>query len=116
MKNSAIVILALSFVSGAGLVTGCMHERVIQPPAVVSSGRAEIEVTEPPPAPIAESIMISPGAGYVWIPGAWDWRGNAWVWEKGRWVIPPEPGSYWVPHRYEYRNGKHMFIPGGWTK
>ena len=98
-----------------GLATGCVHERDHHRDAVVT-GQAEVEVSEAPPAPIAESVTVSPGAGYVWIPGGWDWRGNAWVWEKGRWEVPPSPGAYWAPHRYEYRNGKHVFMRGGWTK
>ena len=23
-------------------------------------------------------------------------------------------GAGWVPHHYEYRNGAHVFISGGW--
>lgn len=94
-------------------VSGCVvRERTIYrsgpPPA-----REEVTVAEAPPPPIIEKISVSPGPGFVWIGGAWVWRGH-WVWERGHWVRPPRVGAIWVPHRYEYRNGVHIFIRGGW--
>jgi hypothetical protein len=117
MKKTLAIVGILLSVVGVILVTGCVHERHHHhQDAVVTSGAEEIEVTEAPPPPVAESITISPGAGYVWVPGAWDWRGTAWVWEQGRWSTPPTPGAYWVPHRYEERNGKRVFIRGNWER
>ena len=99
---------------GAVLVTGCVQERVHDHPSAATGVGDEVVVAEAPPAPMVESITVSPGAGYVWIPGAWDWRGTAWVWAHGRWAHPPAPGAVWVAHRYEERNGTHVFIRGGW--
>ena len=116
MKKSFAFIAALLIAAGTVLVTGCVQERAHHHPSAVATAGAgdEIVVTEAPPTPMAESITISPGAGYVWIPGAWDWRGSAWVWVHGQWAHPPAPGAVWVAHRYEERNGTHVFIRGGW--
>jgi hypothetical protein len=88
------------------LVAGCA---VTSP---VGSG-GEVEVAEPPPTLIMEKVPPSPGPGYVWIGGAWDWHGH-WMWDRGHWDRPPHPGAVWVPHRYVERDGKHVFIHGEW--
>jgi hypothetical protein len=92
----------------AGLFsTGC--NLYVRPPA------AEVEVSGAPPAPEVDVQTSMPGPGYVWIGGSWIWGpGDHWVWEKGRWDRPPHAGAAWVPHHYEYRNGRHVFVRGGW--
>ncbi|MGH7939987.1 MAG: YMGG-like glycine zipper-containing protein [Limisphaerales bacterium] len=62
---------------------------------------------EPPPQP-DETIVGSPGPGYVWISGAWQWNGIGWVWIGGRWAYPPWPNAVWA-HGYWYRGPF-----GGW--
>jgi WXXGXW repeat (2 copies) len=100
-------------VAGPILLTGCAHEPAHGHPPE-GGPVAEVVVPQAPPMPRAEAISASPGASYVWIPGAWDWRGSDWVWEQGRWAYPPMPGAVWVPHRCESRNGTYVFIHGGW--
>jgi hypothetical protein len=73
----------------------------------------ETVVNEAPPAPLTEVVMSSPGPDFAWIGGVWVWN-NRWVWEAGRWDRRPSAGAAWVPHKYENRNGKHVFVRGGW--
>jgi hypothetical protein len=40
--------------------------------------------------------------------------GGTVVWEGGHWARPPYRVVEWMPHRYAYRNGVHVFIRGGW--
>ncbi len=104
-----LLIIAVSM-----LVSGCVvRERTVyrQPPPPVVGG--EIVVTGAPPPPMVETVTVSPGPAFVWIGGAWAWHGH-WVWERGHWAHPPHPGAVWVAHHYEYRNGVHVFIRGGW--
>lgn len=114
MNNSNSLKSILLIALGSALVTGCVvHERVVYreaPPAVVGQ---EVVVTEAAPAPLVETVTVSPGPGYVWIGGGWVWHGH-WVWAHGHWGHPPRPGAVWVAHRYEYRNGVHVYIRGGW--
>jgi hypothetical protein len=105
--------------AGSLLATGCVtRERVVYrqapPPVYVATAPPqEVVVTEAPPPVIVESRTSAPGSGFIWIGGAWVWRGH-WVWEHGRWARPPHPGYVWRPHHYEYRNGVHIFVGGGW--
>jgi len=99
-------------VAGMVLTSGCEN----LPPADYDSGAAvgkEILVPTAPPLPVVEEVTVSPGPGYVWVAGSWNWLGH-WVWESGHWAKPPKPGMVWVPHQFEYRAGKRVFIRGGW--
>jgi hypothetical protein len=112
--------------SGALLLSACVvydgpPRRVVyvrQPPIVVEQQPAypvgtEVVADSAPPVPLAEVETASPGVDFVWIPGIWVWEGR-WIWTAGHWDRPPFPGAVWVPHRYVYRNGAHVFIRGGW--
>ena len=37
------------------------------------------------PAPMVEAIPITPGPGYDWVPGYWNWDGSTWMWVYGSW-------------------------------
>ena len=115
MKKLSWSKLGLLLLAGTLLASGCVYrERVVyrQPVAPATVG-SEVVVTEAPPPLIEETIAVSPGPRFVWIGGNWVWR-NHWVWQRGHWERPPRAGVVWVPHRYEYRGGVHVFIRGGW--
>jgi len=110
-RDSSLGWLAITL-AGLVLASGC----VTRPPAEAESGARvgqEIIVPTAPPLPVTEDVTVSPGAGFIWVGGAWDWVGH-WVWESGHWARPPKPGMTWVPHQFEYRAGKRVFIRGGW--
>ena len=66
-----------------------------------------------PPAPrYYGAVGRSPGVGFVWTDGYWDWRGNNWYWVDGRWMRPPHGHTVWVApqwrrdgHGYRMRRG-----------
>jgi hypothetical protein len=124
MKKTALFKSLFLASASSLLVSGCVvRERVVYrppppPPAPVvvvpePVVAGEIFVTAAPPPPIVEQVTVSPGPAFVWIGGNWVWHGK-WMWERGHWARPPHPGAVWVPHRYVYRNGRHVFINGGW--
>lgn len=119
MKNSILVKSSLLGLAVASLTSGCVYrERVVyrQPRArvvAVEPAGTEVVVQSAPPAPIVETVTVAPSPGFVWIGGIWAWHGR-WVWEAGHWARPVRVGAVWVPHRYEYRGGVHVFIRGGW--
>jgi hypothetical protein len=110
--RSALLILVI-LVAGAGCVVHDQPVYTTAPgPYAVASG--EVVVAGPPPPPIQETVVASPGAGFVWIGGSWGWGGNRWNWEHGHWAKPPHSGAVWVPHRYYNREGRHVWVRGGW--
>lgn len=61
-----------------------------------SQGQVQtVYVAQAPPPPRVETVYVSPGPGYVWVGGEWEWRGR-WVWTSGHWAYPPRPGVVWV--------------------
>jgi len=75
---------------------------------------AEIYVNIAPPAPRYE-VVPAPRAGYVWVPGYWDWRGQRYVWVRGRWEREHH-GMYWHPNRWVEREGRYVFERGRWDR
>jgi hypothetical protein len=66
-----------------------------------------MQVGSQPPADKTEDKPASPGFGYIWVSGYWDYIGGQYVWRNGRWV-QGKPDYEYVRARYEY-DGK------GWT-
>jgi hypothetical protein len=52
-------------------------------------------VQQAPPPPPVETVMVSPGPGYLWVGGEWEWH-NRWVWRGGYWGHPPVGCSIWI--------------------
>ena len=66
-----------------------------QPPvaAAIQPPPTNVEVRLAPPAPITELQPNSPGNGYTWIPGFWNWDGRRYVWAAGHWEQPPNASA-----------------------
>lgn len=106
------VILA---VASTLLVSGCVvRETRYRDGTVATTTSSEVVVESAPPAPIVEVETVSPGPEFVWVGGVWGWHGSRWEWERGHWDRPPHRGAVWVPHRYVYRGGRHVYVRGGW--
>lgn len=97
--------LATALAAVAISLTGCVVAPV-GPPVYVEP------VMMAPPPPRVEYLGPPPTVGYVWISGAWHWRGGRYEWGPGYWA-PPRPGHRWVPYRWE-RDGKHWRQHGGY--
>jgi outer membrane lipoprotein SlyB len=66
-----------------------------------------------PPAPPAETVVVAPGPGYVWVGGEWVWNGR-WVWVGGHWAYPPYQRAVWVNgYWWKDYHGWHR-TPGYW--
>jgi hypothetical protein len=120
MKKSHLFMTAMLLLAGLFFTAGCVNrERMAdqsqadQSQVQVSQAGTEVVVDKAPPLPEVETMTIAPGPGFVWVPGAWSWRGD-WIWDHGHWAHPPQPGAVWVAPRYEVRDGKQIFIRGGW--
>lgn len=72
-----------------------------------------VVVAEPPPPALAETVIVAPGPGFVWVGGEWAWSGG-WYWVSGRWCLPPYPHAIWVGSSWgRGPHGWHRY-PGRW--
>ncbi len=105
LKNSGVSERVIDYMINTATAAGGA-------PAVISPAPATVVEAPPPPA---ETVVVSPGPGYVWVGGEWVWNGG-WVWVGGHWVLPPYPSAVWV-HGY-WSRGPHGWYrtPGRWRR
>ena len=72
-----------------------------------------VYVRETPPAPRYETVVVSPGPGYVWCGGEWIWDAG-WVWTSGRWCAPPRPHTVWIGGSWNSSPRGWRHHPGHW--
>ena len=77
-----------------------------------SSGR--VYIRSGPPSVRAEVVAVSPGPGYVWVPGYYRYSGNAYVWVGGRYERPPRARARWVRGHWERDRRGWYFVDGHW--
>ncbi|HEY1977557.1 MAG TPA: hypothetical protein VGG89_13460 [Candidatus Baltobacteraceae bacterium] len=73
---------------------------------------AQVYVTVAPPAPVVETIPVSPGHGYVWVPGYYRWNGVRYVWVHGHYVLH---AGHWCPGGWHHTPARGWwYTPGHW--
>ena len=72
----------------------------------------EIDMDQSPPATPTEA-MPAARAGYVWVPGYYDYANRGYTWVPGRFE-KERSGYVYVTPRYEQRNGRWGMYAGGW--
>jgi outer membrane lipoprotein SlyB len=60
-----------------------------------TAGESVTVIQQAPPPPPAETIVVAPAPGYVWVGGEWEWSGR-WIWRAGYWARPPVGFTIWV--------------------
>ncbi|MBN1197424.1 MAG: YXWGXW repeat-containing protein [Candidatus Aminicenantes bacterium] len=68
-----------------------------------------------PPPPRQEMRMASPGPGYFWVSGHWEWRSRDWYWIRGHWERK-RPGRVWVSGHWERRGKRQVWVRGHWRR
>ena len=117
MRNS-LLTKSLLIAAGLPLLAGCVvYERPAQPVAVVQQppppGAVVVENPGAPPPPRVEVIPLAPDPAFVWIGGAWEWRGS-WVWVGGHWGPRPHPGAVWVRGGWVRHGRERVWVEGHW--
>jgi hypothetical protein len=69
--------------------------------------------TGPPPLR-AEAVLVSPGPGYVWVPGYYQYTGGGYVWVGGRYERPPRARARWEAAHWERDRRGWYFVEGHW--
>jgi len=83
--------------------------------AVAVDSDASYTVSSYPPEPLYEEVSVSPGYGYVWIDGHWNWNGYDWGWVGGRWVRERLGYIYVTPY-YDHVGGRYVYRTGYWSR
>ena len=52
------------------------------------------------PPDVRYARPVSPGPGYVWVSGDWEWSGGKYHWQEGYWQ-QPRPGHTWKSGYWE---------------
>lgn len=65
------------------------------------------------PPPVRYEPVPVPRAGYVWVPGIWEWRGNHHVWVAGHYLRERRHHHY-QPSHWSERGGRWYYSPGRW--
>jgi hypothetical protein len=92
------------------LILGSLIAATLAGVSIPAAARTDVYVSVAPPAAPYE-VVPAPRAGYVWVPGYYDYRYNRYHWVRGRWVTH-RPGHYYEPVRWVYRDG-HSYRHGG---
>jgi len=64
-----------------------------------TAAEGAVLIPQAPPAPPVQTVVVSPGPGYVWVTGEWVWN-NGWGWRAGYWTRPPYGYTVWVGGSY----------------
>jgi len=116
MKKS-LLTKTLIIAAGLPLLAGCVVERqprrvvVVQQPAPAAEVVVE-SPSEPPPAQV-EVVPVAPDPTFIWVRGAWEWRGR-WVWMGGHWGPRPHPRAVWAAGHWEHRPHGYVWVEGRW--
>lgn len=103
-SNRSIAGLLAVLTLGLTLLTsGCAHR-----------GGVAVYVRTPPPPLVTESITVSPGPTYIWVPGYHSWNGSSYVWIAGRWEARPSGRRAWVPGHWKHSRQGWYWVDGHW--
>src|SRR5437764_14068051 len=108
MRSNLVRWLITSGVAGATLVPAVSAAQ----PDVRGHRHGEDErPREAPPAPKQERFAAR--AGFLWIPGRWEWHKHHWNWLDGHWERE-RAGKKWREPRWEARGDTWELVDGEW--
>ena len=116
MNTPAKIALTTSLTAAAAALSGCVirHEVVYADPPRPPVREVYVDEAPPPPAPVREVVTVSPGPGYIWIDGCYEWSGAHYVWSRGHWAHPVHPGAVWVRGDWRHSRGHSVWVSGHW--
>ncbi len=78
------------------IVIGSLAAATLGAAALPAAARTNVDliVDVAPPAPLFEPVVV-PRAGFVWVPGYWDWRHGRHYWVRGHYMRH-RPGYYGI--------------------
>jgi hypothetical protein len=83
--------------------------------ALPALARTDVFVNIGPPPPLRHEVVPAPRAGWVWLPGYWDWRRHRHYWVAGHW-IRHRPGYVYAPAQWVQRDNRWYYSAPGWNR
>jgi len=96
------------------LFTASCSVLIFSSAAACAGSNGGLYVRVGPPVPVYERAAVSPGPGYVWVPGYHRWNGRAYYWVPGTWTRPPHARGRWVPGHWAQNRRGWYFVEGRW--
>lgn len=109
--NSTHAVYNLDANAIVDLTQSGVSQRVI---AYMMNTPNTVTVVQAPPPPVTETVVVSPGPGYVWVGGEWAWNGTTYVWMPGHWVYPPRHHAVWVGTTWHHGPHGWYHVSGHW--
>ena len=109
--NSTHAVYTLDATAIIDLKNSGVSEKLINAMIATST---QVVVSQNPPPPQAETIVVSPGPDYYWCSGEWRWDGVGWVWFPGRYVMRPYHGAVWLEARWVHGPRGWYRVSGRW--
>ncbi len=94
---------------------GEVHAQYAPPPPEAYVAGPTVYPETLPPDPIPEYRPPSPGWGFTWVNGYWDWTGYDWAWNNGYWAQGRPGWSYFGP-RFIWESGQPVYYRGYWQR
>ena len=94
--------------------TGVLLAAFCTAASACAAPRGRVYVRIAPPPPVVERVIVSPGPGYVWVPGYYIWTGARYDWHAGAWRRPPRPRGVWVAPHWRHDRRGWFFVEGHW--
>jgi hypothetical protein len=96
------------------LILGSLVAATLAASALPAAARTEIIVNAAPP-PLRYEVVPAHRAGWIWIPGYWDWRHHRHVWVAGHWSRH-RPGYVYAPARWIERDARWYYRGPRWDR
>jgi hypothetical protein len=96
------------------ILSGALITLLIAATTACADPRGRVYVRVAPPPPVVERVVVTPGPGYVWVPGYYVWTGGRYNWHTGAWVRPPRPRAVWVAPHWRHDRRGWFFVAGHW--
>ena len=104
-RRTLRVILSIALIAGPiALTSAC----------ATAAPRGRVYLRVGPPAPVYETRIVSPGPGFVWVPGYYRNEPRGYAWVPGRWERPPRARAEWVPSRWVHDRRGWYVVEGHW--
>lgn len=114
-SGALVGAIAGALIGGAIGNEGDQRERAVYTSEREARTTLLVAEVPPPPAKPSEIIPSRPSDDAVWVSGYWIYNSNdRYEWEPGRWEIPPQGCTSYVPPHWTRQGNGYVYMRGYW--